>query len=66
MTRLKTTKTAAAEAVSEAVREQYGEIIQMRQKAVLCTRLDSLYEDWDSSGSNYMVLWQRKSALNYG
>ena len=33
MTRLKTTKTAA-EAVSEAVREQYGEIIQMRQKAV--------------------------------
>ena len=36
MTRLKTTKTAtaAAEAVSEAVREQYGEIIQMRQKAV--------------------------------
>ena len=46
MTRLKTTKTAAeAEAVSEAVREQYGEIIQMRQKAVLCTRLDSLYED---------------------
>ena len=29
MTRLKTTKTAA----SEAVREQYGEIIQMRQNS---------------------------------
>lgn len=35
MTRLKTTKTAA----SEAVREQYGEIIQMRQKGL--DRLES-------------------------
>lgn len=58
MTRLKTTKTAA----SEAVREQYGEIIQMRQKG-----LDSLESAlWglrQRGGSNYMVLWQRKSAL---